>query len=387
MAPNSSFSPPVPVNRPGGTRSQWLALRRTILPRADEILPYLREIDENQWYSNFGPLNQRLEARLAEHFGVPEGGVLTVSSATAGLQIALANEVLDQPRSTLGCAIPAFGFTAAAAVTRLSGFSPVFADVSDVSWSLSPDNLQSNDADSPIAAALPVSFFGAPMDVGPWEDYARNTGTAVVMDAAWCFDSLVPSDLPSVVSLHATKVLGVGEGGMIVCRDVAAIETLRAMANFGLNGDRVSQFSGGTNAKMSEYTAAIGLAALDAWPDRRARLRALASSYIGRIKDIPDCQIMPGLDGTWTQAAMAVRLPAAKIEPVMAAFAAQKIEVRQWWTPMLPAHPAYGDIQAYGPLRNCTQLALEVLHLPFHETVTYDDLDRISDILSTVLSS
>jgi dTDP-4-amino-4,6-dideoxygalactose transaminase len=385
VASSSSFNPSVPVNRPGATRDQWLALRRAFLPRAEQILPYLREIDENQWYSNFGPLNQRFEARLAEHFGVSAGGVLTVSSATAGLQIALARANPARPRPEAACAIPAFSFPAAAAVATTAGFTPVFADVGDDSWSLTPGAVASLGPNTDVAAALPVSFFGVPPDIAGWENFARETGAAVVVDAAWCFDSLVPGTVPSVVSLHATKVFGIGEGGVIVCTDPDTIEQLRAMANFGMGRDRVAQFAQGGNAKMSEYAAAVGLAALDSWPGRCVKLRALASRYAARLDGIPDCRVMPGIDGTWTPATIAVRLPGAAIEPALAAFAERKIEVRQWWTPALPEHPAFRQIGTPVPLTNSARLAREVLHLPFHEAVTEQDVDRISDILGGVL--
>ena len=59
-----------------------IALMRPRLPAAPALRPYLEEIDRNRWYSNHGPLERRLVARLAGHFGLPEGGVTSVANGT-----------------------------------------------------------------------------------------------------------------------------------------------------------------------------------------------------------------------------------------------------------------------------------------------------------------
>ncbi len=381
-SPAPAFSP---VNRPGSQREGWLPLRRAFLPVGEKLLPYLREIDKNQWYSNFGPLARRLEAALAQHFDVPEGGVLTVSSATVGLQLALSGaENRDAGSHRRRCAVPAFSFPAAATVPRTAGYDAVFVDVDEASWALTPDKMED---DSAFDAAMPVSYFGARIDAAAWQRFSDKTGTKVVIDAAWCFDSLRAVSLPSVVSLHATKVLGVGEGAVVVSTDVSVIEGMREKANFGLNEDRICATPDGVNAKMSEYAAAVGLASLDAWPKRRESLVSLAGNYIAALSEIPGCRLMPGFDGSWASAAFAVRLPAAKVPLVIAACAEQRIEVRQWWTPVLSQHPGFGDIERAGSLPVSQDLGKQTLNLPFHEGVTPSDIDRIAGVLSAVLAS
>lgn len=382
QSPASGFNP---VNKPGSQRDDWLPLRRTFLPAAEKLLPYLQEIDKNQWYSNFGPLVRRFETALAQLFDVPEGGVLTVSSATVGLQMALSgvgNRVPDPDRPR--CAVPAFSFPAAATVPRTAGYDAVFVDVEEATWSLMPDIVGDGSA---FEAAMPVSYFGAPVDTVALENFSNRTGTKVVIDAAWCFDSLRPVSIPSVVSLHATKVLGVGEGGVVVSTNVSAIEGMREKANFGLNSDRVCATSDGVNAKMSEYAAAVGLAALDEWPERRETLISLADDFIAALVNISGCRVMPGFDGSWASAAFAVRLPAAKVPQVIAACAEQRIEVRQWWTPTLPRHPVFEDIERVGALPVSRSLGDQTLNLPFHEGVSLSDIDRISGIISSVLAN
>ena len=64
--------------------SGTLPVIRPLLPRCESLAPYLREIDAARYYRNYGPLHERLEIRLAEHFGVPLEGLALASSGTVG---------------------------------------------------------------------------------------------------------------------------------------------------------------------------------------------------------------------------------------------------------------------------------------------------------------
>ncbi len=83
---------------------------------------------------------------------------------------------------------------------------------------------------------------------------------------------------PVVLSLHATKVFGVGEGGVVLCRDAELVKACKRDLNFGFLGDRVAH-TNGVNGKMSEYHAAVGLAELDGWPDKRTAFLRVTQAY------------------------------------------------------------------------------------------------------------
>ena len=188
------------------------------LPLATEILPYLRRIDQTRWYSNSGPLLEEFEARLAAHAG--GGSVAAVANATVGLTLALlASEVA--PGSL--CMVPAWTFAATGHAIELAGLVPWIVDVDAKSWALEPDAAREllRDAPGPVEAVMPVSPFGRPIDFAGWESFREQTGIAVAIDAAAAFDSIRPANVPAVVSLHATKVLGTGEGGFVISNDAA----------------------------------------------------------------------------------------------------------------------------------------------------------------------
>ena len=305
------------------------------LPAADELLPYLRRIDGARWYSNGGPLVQELERRM---------GGLAVSSATLGLELAAHCIFRGRVR------IPAFTFVATATALLRAGLKPVLCDV-DETWALSDI-----DEDS-----MPVCPFGACVAPGGLVDAAAGWGNQ--------------AEGVRVYSLHATKSLPAGEGGMIV-GPPELLDRISKLRNFGLDGSMVSE--AGTNAKMSEYHAAVGLASLDAWEEtKEARLR-LAAAYRERLGD--DIVTLPNAG---VQASFPVLVDNA--QSVVEDMASRGIETRRWYTPTLDRHPAFAHLEREGDLTgiaNAHAIAERLLCLPFHLHLTERDVDEICDVFA-----
>ena len=119
----------------GSDRS--IPLMRPKLPGRHALAPYLAEIDENRWYSNFGPLERRFEANLADHFGLGERQVVCVANGTQALSISLKSVA----RFPVGyCLMPSFTFAATPHAAVSAGLEPYFLDVDPTTWALDPRN-------------------------------------------------------------------------------------------------------------------------------------------------------------------------------------------------------------------------------------------------------
>ena len=307
------------------------------VPTADQILPYLRRIDEAKWYSNSGPLVRELEGRL--------GGV-TVASGTLGLELAAA-VVFRRKRVR----VPAFTFAATATALVRAGFEPVICDVGP-DWALV----------NPDEQSLSVCPFGAAI---------KSPG---LIDAASAWGNQTTG--VRVFSLHATKSLPAGEGGL-VCGPPSMMERIRHLANFGLESTPYAHGivrEVGTNAKMSEYHAAVALAAVDRWDATATRRRELNAAYIERLEDV---ERQPRADGVYTTFPVLVRNAAG----VARDMAERGIETRRWYTPTLDLHPAFRTCKVEGDLVMSRRLNDELLCLPFHAGVTMDDVDRVCETL------
>jgi dTDP-4-amino-4,6-dideoxygalactose transaminase len=164
------------------------------------------------------------------------------------------------------------------------GYEPYLLDVDADSWALDPVNLLSHPILERTGVVVPVAPYGRPIRHADWTKFREKTNIPVVIDAAAAFDTISMSpdrylgDIPVCFSFHATKSFCCGEGGAVVCRDGNLIfRTMRAL-NFGFAGSRNS-VGASTNGKMSEFHAAVGLAELDTWADKRKALRLTAQRY------------------------------------------------------------------------------------------------------------
>src|SRR5258707_8301734 len=192
-----------------------IPIMRPKLPSMQALAPYLRAIDASRIYSNFGPLALSLEDRLAARFGLPGGTITTVANATLGLTLALIGQAA---RVGTLCVLPAWTFIASAHAVMMAGLIPYFVDVDADTWAVAPECIADVIAGAPAAvgAVMPVFPFGQPIDVAAWDRFRSRTGLPVVIDAAAGFDAITPGATPAVISLHATKAFGIGEGGFVM---------------------------------------------------------------------------------------------------------------------------------------------------------------------------
>jgi dTDP-4-amino-4,6-dideoxygalactose transaminase len=359
-------------------RMSFLRIMRPKLPSADRLTPYLKSIDASRTYSNFGPLALSLEDRLSEHYGLIQGTVTTAANATLGLAIALAAQ--RPPPGSL-CAIPAWTFVASAHAALMAGLVPYFVDVEPETWAIDANKLADDlaRAPAPIGAVMPVAPFGMPLDLAGWEAFRSRTGLAVVIDAAAAFDSVIPGAVPSVVSLHATKVLGIGEGGFVVSTDTSLGRELRMRANFGFHGDRQAQ-TAAFNAKLSEYHAAVGHAALDEWEQTRADWNDAINEYRHALHGANCVSLQRGFGETWVGSTCLLGFDQPMADRIERSFACHDIETRRWWGAGAHTHPATLSFpRAELPITG--RLADSTLAVPLYRDICAASTSRVVEVV------
>lgn len=351
-----------------------LAIARPCMPRADAIAPYLTRIDQAAWYSNFGPLIQEFETRLAKRFA-PSTSTLTLVNATVGLTIAL--KALGAPQGAL-CAIPSWTFVATAHAVLQAGLTPWMVDVDRATWMLDPDYLRDRlpAAPGPVAAVIPVCAFGRYVDTAAWSAFRRETGLSVLIDAAAAFDAAAEAALPTVVSLHATKALGVGEGGFVASEDGDFIERVKELTSFGFRGGREAMVPA-TNAKLSEYAGAVGLAALDQWPATRRSYARVAQRLRIALMGTPEVEFQEGWGLGWVSSTCVIGLPAGSADRIEARLKEGDIQTRRWWGAGCHRSPAFSHLPA-DRLSVTDQLAVSTLGLAYFADMTDDQVDWLA---------
>ena len=357
-----------------------IPVARPLMPKLEAIAPYLARIDANRWYSNLGPLCLEFEDRLARRFGLETDQVSTIANATVGLVLALQTA---GARPGTHCLVPSWTFSASIHAVLGAGLIPLFADC-DADGLLTPEIARRALAQSgrDIGAVMPVAVYGQPIDPAVWDAFAEETGVPVVLDVAPGYDAARPGRCLSVVSLHATKIIGVGEGGFVVSTDTARVQEVRQRGNFGFRVSRDPEFAG-TNGKLSEYAAAVGLAGLDDWQGRRAGFQAAADRYRAGLARLPGARLARGFGETWL-AACCVLETEADAGRLATAMAAAGVETRAWWGRGMHLTTAFKDCPRLD-LPMTERLAGSTLGLPFALDMTMADVDVVCEALRDAL--
>jgi dTDP-4-amino-4,6-dideoxygalactose transaminase len=231
---------------------------------------------------------------------------------------------------------------------------------------------------------MPVAPFGRPIDMSAWDSFRSRTGLPVVIDAAAGFDSLTPGATPAVVSLHATKVLAVGEGGFLISTDASIVRNVRTRSNFGFESSRIAQVAA-ANAKLSEYHAAVGHAALDEWADTRAEWMAAAGVYRRLLADLDQIHFQEGFGRAWIASTCVLNLPssAARTESTLANAG---IDTRRWWGDGAHAHPATAALPR-ARLPATEALAQSTLSVPFYRDLGDEEIGRVAELVLAAAGS
>ena len=354
------------------------------LPQAAELLPWLERIDANRWYTNGGPLVREFEQRLRAFMeGGSEASCVTLSSGMSSLELGLLALGVGAGKRVL---LPALTFPATAQAVSRCGAEPVLCDVSAETWAMTPAIAREALARERIDAVMPVASYGSPLPADEWDEFARETGVPVLADAAAALGvQKLGKRVHWAFSLHATKPMGVGEGGLFVSADGALAERLRRLANFSFE-HAVVHSRCGTNAKMSEYAAAIGLAQLARWPHLLQRRGEVFDEYRRRLAALPQVAMQPLVT---PPATFCVRLP-ADAAAAADTLARAQIETRRWYLPPLHRHPAFRDLRCLGPagsnrLPVTEELATSLLGLPFHSRLASEDVEAVVAALAGAL--
>jgi dTDP-4-amino-4,6-dideoxygalactose transaminase len=356
---------------------------RLRLPDAAALLPYLEEIDRNRWYTNYGPLERRLNGALERHFDLPAGGATSAANATIGLALTL---MAAADGSAGYCLMPGFTFVATAHAARMAGLTPWFTDVSETEWRLTPAIARAalDRTEGTVAAVMPVGVFGAPVDAAAWDEFQIETGIPVVIDAAAGIDSARVGRCPTVFSLHATKPLAAGEGAIVVSSDPGIIGEIMARANFGFRGARRAE-TAGANGKMSEYAAAVALASLDLWPETRGLLAEVTAHYRSKLGGLAGADLSPGFGDGWVSSTCNIALAAPVADQTIDALNASAVEARQWWSKGCHREPAFAGCPR-GEMAAVDALAERVVGLPYFAGLRGRDIDRIVELLAGLLA-
>jgi dTDP-4-amino-4,6-dideoxygalactose transaminase len=372
-----AFAEPIVVGKPN-------------LPDRALLHELLDDILDRDRLSNNGPLVQEFEAAVRAITGTRHA--VATANGTLGLELAvralgLTGEVL----------VPSFTFVATAHCLRWQGIQPRFVDIDPATHLLDPTLLERHITPN-TSGILAVHTWGNPCNVDALRSVADAHGLALLFDAAHAFSNAYPTGpvggggAAEVFSFHATKFVQAFEGGMITTDSDELADVVASMRNFGFTGvDRVDHL--GTNGKMSEISAAMGLASLREMHRATSANAQNLEAYRNGLADVPGLALLPHAVGNVSH-----QYVVAELDPVASSISrdllvdvleAENVFVRRYFHPGVHRLQPYRTEQpdAGETLPQTAAVSARVLVLPTGMAVTPEMVGRVCELVAQAVES
>jgi dTDP-4-amino-4,6-dideoxygalactose transaminase len=340
--------------------------------------------------TNSGPLVEELERRIADFLGV--GNCVTMVNGTVALEIAiralgLSGEVI----------VPSFTFVATAHALHWQGITPVFADIDEDTHTLDPESVRRMITPR-TSGIIGVHLWGRGADAAALQAIADEFGLQLLFDAAHAFGVSQGGRMigsfgrAEVLSFHATKFFNTFEGGAVVTNDDELAEKMRLMRNFGFSGND-NVIHPGTNGKMAEVCAAMGLVNLDSLDDFVATNRANHEAYREILNSCPALRFIeyPGVELNNYQYAVVELLDAdcAIRDRVIGSLVAENVLARRYFWPGVHRMQPYRDLYPHAGLLlpNTKVVADRVIVLPTGTAMTPERVREVAGRLLAALAA
>ncbi len=363
---------------------------RPYLPDLDAFNAGCEEIWRNRWLTNNGPVLKRFQSALAAYMGTPETNMSVFVNGTLALEMGLyalglsGADVITTP----------YTFVATSHALRRIGATPVFADVNPETLCLSPEAAEK--ALTPhTKAILPVHVYGHPCDVAGFDALADKYGVKIVYDAAHAFGTGLHShgDM-SMFSFHPTKLFHSCEGGLLVFRDSTLQERLAELKNFAIKGE-LACVDVGTNAKMNELQALMGLECLKAMPEILASRTEIHATYRSAFEGREDVKLLDparlptsgteGFSPNYAYCPVLFRDNATRERVYAGLKEGCNVFTRRYFYPLLTDFAPYAYAKGTCPVAE--DAASRVLTLPTYYGLSAEDARAIAENIMEILQS
>lgn len=365
-----------------------LHVGRPNIGNRDVFMKYVEEIFDRCWLTNNGPLLQEFERRVADYHDVKH--CVAICNGTVALEIAIRALGLDGE-----VIVPSYTFISTAHALSWQGIVPVFADIDPCTHNLDPDAVRSMITPR-TTGIIGVHLWGRSAPVQALQGIADEYGLKLMFDAAHAFGCSCQGKLIGsfgaceVLSFHATKLFNTFEGGAVLTNDDKLAEAIRLMRNFGFASfDNVIHM--GTNGKMSEIAAAMGLVNLDSIEEVINVNRHNYQTYRESLSDIPGISLLTFDEcerNNYQYVVMEVgsACPASR-DHILEALHAENILARKYFWPgchnMQPYRKLYPQAGEWLP--NTQRVADRVVVLPTGMAINDAMAKVVSDVIRVVV--
>lgn len=340
-------------------------------PKIQKWSRYLQMSYDSSIFSNGGPCSNLLEERLKEYLSITETPIL-MCNATIALTVVL------EAFGLKGCdiLIPSFTFAATAHSVLNSRCYPVLVDIDkDLCLDL---NSAKKKMSSFTKAMIVVQPLGYVCDYKKYEAFAKENNLILIFDSAATLGANYQDGTKvghagdcEIFSLHITKTFGIGEGALVTSKNPEILSICRKKINFGFENN-ISQIPG-TNAKCSEFHAAVGLSVLDTIEEKLYIKRKKAEYYmknlsINTLKRNNAYQVYPIIFDAKEQRDLTIQ----KLKD-------KDIQSKIYYIPI--HYHKHFNLLSDLDLKNTNYYSDRILCIPLFETITKEEQDRVIETI------
>lgn len=356
---------------------------RSSMPSYEEYCEEIRDLWETRWLTNMGAKHQKLCDQLRDYLKVDSIDLLTNGHMALELSLLALNmhgEVITTP----------FTFASTTHAIVRSGLKPVFCDIDPGTYTMDVTKIESLITDR-TCAIMPVHVYGNVCNVEEIERIANKYDLKVIYDAAHTFGvkykgkGIGSYGDVSCFSFHATKVFHTIEGGAVCYKDEEVGRRLYELKDFGIH-DAESVNSIGPNAKMTEFSAAMGLCNLRHIDEEIAKRKIVVERYLmnlGKVDGLKLNRVQKDVESNYAYFPVVFdeKIFGASRNEVMQKLQENGIGARKYFYPLINSFDCYNNIYDVNDTPIALHISKRVLTLPLYADLAIDDVDRICNII------
>jgi len=369
---------------------------RNPIPIAEPIFSekekiYLLKCLETGWISSQGEFVSQFEQKFSQFIGCKYG--ISTANGTMALQLAL--QALDlQPGDEVIVPTLTFGATANAVIQ--CGGVPVFVDSEPIYWNVDFKDIKRN-ITKKTKGIIVVHLYGHPVDMNPILEIAENYNLWVIEDAAEAHGAeYYKKKVGSIgdigcFSFFANKIITTGEGGMCVTNSQKLADQMRMIRDHGMSFKKKYWHEVvGSNYRLTNLQAAIGLAQLERIDEFINRKKAIAKLYTKKLYALTQLGVRLPREAEWAKSVWwmyNILLPhKSKRQDIMRKLQKVGIETRPFFYP-LHKMPAFSNYPVSNFLKNAPAISYRGITLPTALTLTNEEIEYISTKLKDAIQT
>ena len=354
---------------------------RSSMPEFEDYCEEIKELWDSCWLTNMGIKHKQFEALLKEYLDADNislycNGHLALENIIAAME--LSGDVITTP----------FTFASTTHAIVRNGLTPVFCDIDPDTYTIDVNKIEELITDK-TSAIIPVHVYGNICDVEAIQNIADKYDLKVIYDAAHAFGitykgkNVANFGDASMFSFHATKVFHTIEGGMVSFKNPELYQVMNDRKNFGIRGPESVAYIGG-NAKMNEFSAAMGICNLRHIDAEIAKRKVVAERYcerLGGFEGVKLCYIQDGVASNYAYFPVVFDGYKYTRDEVCYMLKENDIYARKYFYPLTSSFECYEGRFDPSETPVALDVSKKVLTLPLYADLSIDEVDRICDII------